>query len=92
MIIHIKAFGNFREILGKERDIQVKEGSMINDLLSALSSSNPRLKSAVFDESGQIRDYVVITKNREILDLPNGLSTELKEGDEVAILPPAVGG
>lgn len=70
----------------------MKEGSTINDLLSALSSSNPWLKSAVFDESGQIRDYVVLTKNREILDLPNGLDTELKEGGEVAILPPAVGG
>ncbi len=92
MIIHIKAFGNFREILGKERDIQVKDGSTINDILSALSSSNPRLKSTVFDESGKIRDYVVLTRNREILDLPNGLGAELKEGDEVAILPPAVGG
>ncbi len=92
MIIHIKAFGNFREILGKGRDAQVKEGSTIRDLLSDLSSSNPRLKSAVFDESGMVRDYIVLTRNGDIVELPEGLDTELKEGDEVAILPPIVGG
>jgi MoaD family protein len=92
MMVHIRAFGAFREILGKERDVEVKEGSTISDLLSTLISSNERLRSALLDEAGNIRDYVTLTKNKKSIDFFEGLRTELEEKDEVAILPPIAGG
>jgi molybdopterin synthase sulfur carrier subunit len=92
MIVRIKAFANFRDILGKDLNIEVKEGSTIKELLDDLISSRQRLKSALFDESGQIREYVILMKNRKNINSMGGLDTPLAEGDEVAILPPVAGG
>jgi molybdopterin synthase sulfur carrier subunit len=92
MIVHIRAFANFRDILGKDLNVEVKEGSTVKDLLDDLILSRESLKSAVFDESGKVREYVILMKNRKNIDNLAGLGTELSEGDEVATLPPVAGG
>lgn len=92
VMVHIRAFGAFREILGRERDVEVKEGSTIKDLLNTLTSSNERFRSALLDEAGNVRDYVTLTKNKKSIDFLEGLGTELNESDEVAMLPPIAGG
>jgi molybdopterin synthase sulfur carrier subunit len=92
MIVHIKAFANFRDILGKDMDVEIKDCSTIKDLLDDLISSRQRLQSALFDESGQIKEYVILMKNRKNINSLDGLETKLSEGDEVAILPPVAGG
>jgi len=92
MIIHVRSFASFRDILGKELSVELKEGSTVKDLLDDLISTRQRLKSAVFDESGKVREYVILMKNRKNIESLGGLDTELAEGDEVAILPPVAGG
>jgi molybdopterin synthase sulfur carrier subunit len=92
MIVRIRAFANFRDILGKDMKVEVKEGSTVKDLLDGLTSSQQRLQSALFDESGQIREYVILMKNRKNINSLSGLDTQLADGDEVALLPPAAGG
>lgn len=92
MIVHIKTFANFRDILGKELQVEIDDGSTVKDLLDRLCSSQQRLKSALFDESGRVREYIVIMKNRKDADSLEGLETTLSDGDEVAILPPIAGG
>jgi molybdopterin synthase sulfur carrier subunit len=92
MKVHLKAFASFKDILGKEKDVDVKEGSSVGALLEDLSSKNTKLKDAIFDETGQLRDYVILMKNRKSIEHMEGLNTKLSEGDEVAILPPVAGG
>lgn len=92
MIVRIRAFANFRDILGKDMKVEVKEGTTVKDLLDGLTSSQQRLQSALFDESGQIREYVILMKNRKNINSLSGLDTQLADGDEVAILPPVAGG
>jgi molybdopterin synthase sulfur carrier subunit len=92
MKVHLKAFASFKDILGNEKDVDVKEGSSFGELLKDLSSKNTKLKDAVFDETGQLRDYVILMKNRKSIEHMEGLNTKLSEGDEVAILPPVAGG
>jgi molybdopterin synthase sulfur carrier subunit len=46
----------------------------------------------LFDESGKVREYVILMKNRKNVDSLDGLKTMLSEGDEVGILPPIAGG
>jgi molybdopterin synthase sulfur carrier subunit len=92
MIVRIKAFASFRELLGADLSIDLRDGSTVKDLLDDLISSRRPLKSAIFDESGNIREYVVLMKNRKNIKSLDGLDTKLHEGDCLAILPPVAGG
>lgn len=92
MFIRVRSFASFRDILGKELDVELKDGSTVRDLLDDLTSTRQRLRSAVFDESGKVREYVILMKNKKNIESLSGLDTELAEGDEVAILPPVAGG
>jgi molybdopterin synthase sulfur carrier subunit len=92
MIVHIKAFANFRDILGRDIQVELDDGSTAKELLDSLCLSQQRLKSALFDESGRVREYVILMKNRKNIDSIDGLETTLSDGDEVAILTPIAGG
>lgn len=92
MIVRVKAFANFKDILGRDLNVDMKEGSTVKDLLDSLSESRQKLRSAIFDESGHVREYVILMKNRKNIDSLSGLETKLSESDEVAILPPVAGG
>ena len=92
MLVKVLAFAGFREILGKERDLEIKESATVKELLQELAQSSPRFKEAAFDESGALRDYVLLMINRKRIDPEQDLSRSLQEGDELAIFPPLAGG
>lgn len=92
MKISVKAFAGFRDVLGRESVVTIDGTPTVGDLLDVLTASRKGFKEAAFTESGEIRDYVMLMKNRQRLDLPEGLSTALCDGDEVAIFPPVAGG
>jgi MoaD family protein len=87
MIIHVRAFANFRENLGNDLRLELKDKSTVKNLLDSLCASHQRLKSALFDESDKVREYAILMKNRKDVDSLYRLKTTLSEGDEVAILP-----
>jgi molybdopterin synthase sulfur carrier subunit len=92
MLVKVLAFAGFREILGKERDLEIKESATVRELLQELVLASPRFKEAAFDESGALRDYVLLMINRKRIDPEHDLSRSLQEGDELAIFPPLAGG
>jgi molybdopterin synthase sulfur carrier subunit len=92
MLVRVRAFAGFREILGKERELNAEEGSTIADLLNELAAFSPRFKESAFDNSGVLRDYVLLMWNKKRIDPRQDLSMEMHEGDELAIFPPVAGG
>ncbi len=91
MIIRVKAFARFGEVLGKELALELDPGSDIDGLLALLCVSQDAY-DLIFDESGTIRDYVTILKGGLHIQSLDGVRTALKDGDEVAIFPPVTGG
>ncbi len=92
MRIMVLAFASFREILGKERVLHLKESATVKDLLDDLAAARPAFKEAAFDDTGALRDYVLLMVNRKRIDPTQDLSRPLQEGDELAVFPPLAGG
>lgn len=92
MIAKVRAFANFREILGRELDVELKGKNTVRDLLEDLCQSHSQLYDMIFDESGKLRNDVILMKNRQNIELFDGLQTLIEKGDEIAIFPPVAGG
>ncbi len=91
MKVKVRSFAVFRHILGREMEIELSEGSKIEDLLNVLCAAHGELRALFFDQAGLKEDVNIIVKSKNIESL-QGMKTELSEGDEVAIFPAAIGG
>ncbi len=74
---------------GKE-EVEGKPGKLI-DLIMDLDSRYPGLAERV-SENGKIRRFVNIYVNEEDVRFLNAEETEVKDGDEVSIVPAIAGG
>jgi molybdopterin synthase sulfur carrier subunit len=93
--IKVKIFAAFRDILGiKETELQLPSNVTVRSLVQTLSDkySHGELERQVFDESGKVHKYVKILVNGRDVDFLEGPSTQLKDGDTLAMFPPVAGG
>ncbi len=92
MIIRLKAFARFRDLLDKKMEVDLPEGATVFDLLTSLASRSSDLIDQIFDASGNIREDVNVMVNGRHFESLKGPETILSEGDEVALFPAVVGG
>jgi molybdopterin synthase sulfur carrier subunit len=92
MKIRVRFFATFKDLFsGEGKEIELESGSNIQDLLNLLCDTGQR-REALFDNSGKLRPYIQVLKNRKPIQSLGGIRVELKEGDLVGILPPVFGG
>jgi len=95
MKVHVHYLGPVRVRLNKkEEEIDIPAKTSILDLLSDLSNTYGEWfrKEVLDDEGKNIREGMVITVNGVALGQLGGLAAQLKEGDEVMLLPFFAGG
>lgn len=81
MRIQVLLFAAFREVVGRTTlELEVGDRSTANDLYQVLQRDFPALEA--------LRPYAMFAVNREVAE-PR---TELKDGDEIALLQPVSGG
>ncbi|KOU41008.1 MoaD/ThiS family protein [Streptomyces sp. NPDC060334] len=70
------------------------EGSTLADLFSDLETRHKGIQERIVDASkgGELRRFVNVYLNDEDVRFLAGISTELKDGDSVTILPAVAGG
>lgn len=68
------------------------EASDIKELLSILSGAYPDIRRVLFDEEENLRDFINIYINDINIRSLKGLSSTLKDNDEVALIPAIAGG
>jgi molybdopterin synthase sulfur carrier subunit len=90
MMVRVKAFARFREILGSDLAIEVPDRATMAAVLAALRGRAGDESGAIFDETGALRAHVILMRNgrRVKRDDPDPLA----DGDEIAIFPPVAGG
>ena len=81
MIVRSLFFALYREMAGAEElRVELPEGSRVADLVAHLRGSRPSL--------GRLPAQPVVAVNMDYAPL----STALRDGDEVAFIPPVAGG
>ena len=66
-------------------------GANVGALIESLEQDHPGMKDRLLDEKG-VRRFVNIYVGEEDIRFLEGLQTELKDGDEVSIVPAIAGG
>jgi molybdopterin synthase sulfur carrier subunit len=87
-------FTTLREITGRKEDhVEFSKTATVSSLLKQLSRKyGKEFDDYMFDELGDVRGHLQILINGQSVSKMRGLKTRLKEGDQVAILPPVGGG
>ena len=82
-MVSIKYFANLREIAGKEsEEVTISEEMNLEDFCQKLEKSQPQIIQMIRQKN------IMVTINQEMVTL----ETIIKDGDEVAFLPPFSGG
>lgn len=81
MRVRVLFFGQIKDIMGKaEEEVEVPEGACLGDIFARFARSHPQL--------GAMRNAIVLARNQAFV----GPEETLRDGDEVALLPPVSGG
>jgi molybdopterin synthase sulfur carrier subunit len=95
--VSVRFFTSLREIVNKKEEIlEFPEGekATVDTVLKTLRQRyGERFVEYVYDrETGEVRGFLQFLVNGKSASTLNGLQTELKDGDILAILPPVGGG
>lgn len=81
MRVAVRLFATYREVVGRpDLAMELEPGATLADALAALFADHPRLE--------RFEDTMILAVNHEFAEV----STPLREGDEVALMPPVSGG
>ncbi len=67
-------------------------GKNVAEIIEDLEKNYPGLKERICEGDGKLRRFVNIYLNDEDIRFKNNLETELKENDELSIIPAIAGG
>jgi MoaD family protein len=68
------------------------EGATIADILNNLESQFAGIKERICEENGTPRRFINIYLNEEDIRFLDGEKTQIKDGDEISIIPAIAGG
>ncbi len=88
-MVHIP--GPLRDYTKGESDVEI-DAKSVREVLDVLNNKFPGIKGRICDEHGEIRRFVNIFVNEENVMQEKGINTEVRDGDEVYVLPSIAGG
>jgi sulfur-carrier protein len=78
--------------LTQNQDTVETDGSDVASIVDTLEGQFPGMRERLLDDGGEIRRFVNIYVNGEDVRFLQGLTTDLKDGDEISIVPAVAGG
>jgi len=90
MAVKVKIPTPLQRLTGGKDEVECKAGSII-DIVNDLDSKYPGIGERL-SEGGKIRRFINIYVNEEDIRFLKAEQTEVKDGDEVSIVPAIAGG
>lgn len=92
MIVRVKLVGVLRSKLNKDEiSVELSKSAKLKDFLRELRSSITDLREAVEEDGNLTTSYIAFLNNVDYR-LLGGVDYELKDGDEVSLVPISHGG
>jgi molybdopterin synthase sulfur carrier subunit len=91
MAVKVRIPTPLQTITGNRAEVSA-EGATIRELIEDLERQFPGLKERVCDEKGAVRRFVNVYLNEEDVRFLSGEDTQVKDSDEVSIIPAIAGG
>ena len=91
MAVRVRIPTPLRSLTKGTADVEAS-GTTVLDIINDLEARFPGLRERIVDEGGEIRRFVNVYVNQEDIRFLDGDKTQLKDGDEVAIVPAMAGG
>ncbi len=82
----------FSDAVGAREVTVPMEDGTVEDVLAILVAEHPSLGGMLYEEAGELTDYVVVFVNDRPVTALEGMSTALRDGDELTVLMPISGG
>ncbi|MEK9658993.1 MAG: ubiquitin-like small modifier protein 1 [Chloroflexota bacterium] len=91
MSVMVRIPGPLRRITNGTDKVAV-DAADLGSVIEALETQFPGMRERILDDEGKLRYFVNLYLNNEDVRFLDGLSTAVKSGDEVSIVPAVAGG
>lgn len=91
MSVKVRVPTQLRPLTGGAGELSL-DGSTVGEVLKALDAAHPGMGDRLFDESGGLRRFVNVFLDDEDVRFLSGLSSEVKPGQTLSIVPAVAGG
>jgi molybdopterin synthase sulfur carrier subunit len=92
MKVRVRFFAQFRELFGGDAMLDLPEETSVLGAVRQLALQAEEGKKALFEESGELREYIVLMRNGKRIETDEAGEILLGDGDEIAVFPPVAGG
>lgn len=80
-----------RKLTNGESEVEAN-GADISELIDDLEKSYPGIKSKLCEENGNVRKFLNIYLNDDDIRFMDSLATEVRDGDNISLIPAIAGG
>lgn len=80
-----------RTLTGGQEEVKV-QGATVGEVIEGLGRAHPGMRERLLDDKGAVRRFVNVFVGDEDIRFLEGLSTPLKGGEHISIVPAIAGG
>jgi sulfur-carrier protein len=91
MPVNVRVPGPLRRLTSGSSEVEV-HGSTVGQALADLEVRYPGFKDRLYDDSGNLRQFINIYVNDTDIRFGSGLETPIGDRDDISIVPAVAGG